>query len=63
MTQLSCKHDMKSKSHAGMKLAPVRAFSFKLTPLQAYSLYFWQAEIAVELAVFLAKQNWFSKTR
>ena len=28
------------------------------TPLQAYSLYCWQGEIAV-----LAKQNWFSKTR
>ena len=29
MTQLSCKHDTKSKSHPGMKLAPVRVFSCK----------------------------------
>ena len=29
MTQSSCKHDTKSKSHPGMKLAPVRVFSCK----------------------------------
>ena len=29
MTQSSCKRDTKSKSHAGMKLAPVRVFSCK----------------------------------
>ena len=35
MTQSSCKRDTKSKSHAGMKLAPVRLFSCKhpLSPL------------------------------
>ena len=30
MTQLSCKRDTKSKSHPGVKLAPVRVFSCKL---------------------------------
>ena len=30
MTQSSCKRDTKSKSHPGMKLAPVRVFSCKL---------------------------------
>ena len=29
MTQSSCKRDSKSKSHPGMKLAPVRVFSCK----------------------------------
>ena len=29
MTQSSCKRDTKSKSHPGMKLAPVRVFSCK----------------------------------
>ena len=29
MTQSSCKRDSKSKSHSGMKLAPVRVFSSK----------------------------------
>ena len=29
MTQSSCKRDTKSKSHRGMKLAPVRVFSCK----------------------------------
>ena len=29
MTQTSCKRDSKSKSHPGMKLAPVRVFSCK----------------------------------
>ena len=29
MTQSSRKHDMKSKSHPGMKLMPVRVFSSK----------------------------------
>ena len=29
MTQSPCKHDKKSKSHPGMKLAPVRIFSCK----------------------------------
>ena len=29
VTQSSCKHDTKSKSHPGMKLAPVRVFSCK----------------------------------
>ena len=29
MTQSSCERDAKSKSHPGMKLAPVRVFSFK----------------------------------
>ena len=29
MTQSSCKRDTKSKSHPGMRLAPVRVFSCK----------------------------------
>ena len=29
MTQSSCKRDTKSKSHPGVKLAPVRVFSCK----------------------------------
>ena len=35
MSQSSCKRDTKSKSHPGMKLAPVRVFSCKhpLSPL------------------------------
>ena len=32
MTQSSGKRDTKSKSHRGMKLAPVRVFSCKRTP-------------------------------
>ena len=34
MAQSSCKRDTKSKSHPGMKLAPVRVFSCK-HPLRA----------------------------
>ena len=34
MTQSSCKCDRKSKSHPGMKLAPMRVFSCK-HPLRA----------------------------
>ena len=37
MTQSSCKRDTKSKSHPGMKLAPVRVFSCK-HPLTALVL-------------------------
>ena len=33
MTQSTCKRDTKSRSHLGMKLAPVRGFSCK-RPLQ-----------------------------
>ena len=35
MTQSSCKRETKSKSHPGMKLAPVRVFSYK-RPLREY---------------------------
>ena len=35
MTQSSCKRDTKSKSHPGMKLAPVRVFSCKHPLTQA----------------------------
>ena len=39
MTQSSCKRDTKSKSHPGMKLAPVRVFTCKhpLTESPYYS--------------------------
>ena len=38
MAQSSCKRDTKSKSHPGMKLAPVRVFSCK-DPLRRYVLH------------------------
>ena len=38
MTQSSCKRDSKSKSHPGMRLAPVRVFSCK-HPLTVIALY------------------------
>ena len=45
MTQSLCKRDTKSKSHPGMKLAPVRAFKCKhpLSQVNQAGSYIWVA--------------------
>lgn len=47
MTQSSCKHDKKSRSHPGMKVPRVRVFSCK-HPLSLYTSHYLRIRVYIQ---------------